>query len=247
VLNIRGNKKADPREYDQRIKRAKDYSLPGYNKNITALNILTHTAGFDDWMQALPLQTNNIGYYYSGEGFLYLQRWIEERENKALDSIDAFSFTNNANMDFSLPTTESNVVWGYKKNLQLVRPIWYSEYPYVHGTLCCKPRAFAEWWLNYLEDPDSLMFSALVEVGGAHYRTAGMGLLKTKDYELLWQHGNDTWFQNLLIHDKKTNTGFVVFTNAETGFDFINELLGAFFPDQLLAVNKEGLYVIEFQ
>ena len=250
VLEIKGLRNKSKNERDGRIKTAKDYAAlfksltPDQRKQITAKNILTHMAGFGDWMNpALNLDT--LVFLYSGEGFLYLQRWLEERENKQLDSIEGFQFMNSKAMDFSLGSAEKNVIWGHDLNREAVRPIWYSPYPYVHGTLCCKPKAFADWWLGYLEKPDSLLLLPQTDLVNFNQRTTGMGLFSVGPYQLLWQHGNDTYFQNLFIHDKNSNSGFVVFTNSQNGFEFINEILGEKYNDIGLAVSSAGLFLMK--
>ena len=246
VLVINANRRRSENEYDRRIKSSIDYRINPSKQSPTARKILTHTANFGDWMTPeLFLESTESGSFnYSGEGFLYLQRWIEERENKQIDSVEGFQFMNSEAMDFSLSTNIRNIVWGHNGNLKAVRPIWYSDYPYVHGTLCCKPKAFANWWLSYMEKPDSNLLNCQYNIDSTNARTAGLGLIETEFYELLWQHGNDTYFQNLFVHDKNTSSGFVVFTNSQNGFQFINEILGERFKKINLAVSSNGLFLI---
>lgn len=182
-------------------------------------------------------------YIYSDEAFLLLQYFLEYRYASEIEAIPGFESMAFPPLDFTFECTGNNCVSGYDEDMNFVRPLWQSDRVYIHGSLCCTAIDFASWWLQrYNEKPDNALFEPSPYLHPqSNKATLGAALLEKNGHRFIYQHGNDSFFQNLLIHDVNTGEGFVVFTNSANGFNFINDILYKKYPELNLNVSIFGL------
>ena len=97
-----------------------------YHKKLTTRHVLTHQTGFPNWRIKNPSNKLSFdfepgtNFQYSGEGFLYLQRALENKFNKTLASLmDSLLFD-------PLGMRNSGLIWDKKRDSQ--------RYDHWHGS-----------------------------------------------------------------------------------------------------------------
>lgn len=87
---------------------AKPYIKDPRIKQITARMVLSHTTGFPNWSGNRPVwiqRTPGTKFSYSGEGYIYLQKVVEEITNQSLDNYIKNNFLDPWGM------TSSSLIW----------------------------------------------------------------------------------------------------------------------------------------
>jgi CubicO group peptidase (beta-lactamase class C family) len=226
---------------------------------ITARIVLSHRTGFPNWRgDGKPLTihfTPGERFSYSGEGYIYLQRAVEQITGKALnDYMSGAVFT-------PLGMTSSSYVWrpdfdertatGHDADGKPVR-LWKPKEAGAASTLNTTVKDYALFveavlnrkglkaaTLREMEtpqialDPDCRIcidrepnaLSATLFWG------LGWGIQRTKQRTDLWHWGDNGTFKSFVMADPETKTGVVMFANSENGLaiakPIIAEAMGA--------------------
>jgi CubicO group peptidase (beta-lactamase class C family) len=212
---------------------------------ITARIVLSHRTGFPNWRgDGKPLTiyfTPGERFSYSGEGYVYLQRAVEQVTGKALnDYMTGAVFA-------PLRMTSSSYVWrpdfdertatghdGDGKPVRLWKPkeagaasslnTAVKDYaPFVEAVLNRKGLKAAT--LREMEtqqialDPDCRICidREPKELSATLFWGLGWGIQHTKHGDDLWHWGDNGAFKSFVMADPKTRTGVVMFANGENG------------------------------
>jgi CubicO group peptidase (beta-lactamase class C family) len=234
--------------------------IPGDDRlvKITARIVLSHRTGFPNWRGddgLLPIYfTPGERFSYSGEGYIYLQRVVEQITGKALNEyMTEAVFT-------PLGMTSSSYVW---------RPDFDALTATGHDsdgkpTELWKPReAGAASTLNTTAKDYALFVEAVLNGKGLKPATLrdmetpqialdpecricikrepkqlsknlfwglGWGIQRTDGSDVLWHWGDNGSFKCFVMADPKTRSGVVMFANSENGLEIakpvIDEAMG---------------------
>ena len=161
------------------------------HKLITARMVMTHTTGFPNWRKdgwrkggPLPVQFKpGTQYGYSGEGYLYLQRVVEQITGKSLNALMNEMLLEPAGMD------SSSYVWeqrfdkvasaGHDKagKAKVNRPLYRQAN--AAFSLYCTPNDYARFIMEVMKDDRSAeyslgqnsikkMLTPYIEINGSH-------------------------------------------------------------------------------
>ena len=219
-------------------------------QQITARRVLTHTTGLPNWARNEPLVfASDPGTFgYSGEGFVYLQRVIEE-------------LTDSPSADFvrrevlgPLGMRHSSLVWEDSFDsdgavghdfLAEPREKWRPEEANVAGTLHTTAADFARF-LREMASPTLVShatLSAMLEpasdvVDGVHW---GLGWALESwtppddgagPEPLFWHWGNNGVFRCYTTGSPSRGTALIVLTNSEVGQALTGPLVQSLFPGE---------------
>jgi CubicO group peptidase (beta-lactamase class C family) len=214
---------------------------PRFNQ-ITAIRVMNHTSGLPDWAlnQHLRLQlVPGQKWSYSNEGYLYLQRVLEQVTGEPFDAFVAHSILGPAGM------AHSSFVWqeayagematGYDRSGAPIEIHRYAR-PAAATTLYTSVRDYAQF-ITYIlasapaqrahESAVSLMLNPTVSVADASLFSwgLGLGLEKNNDDLFFFHRENSPGFQAFVIASRKTGSGVVVFTNSGNGLDAAPDII----------------------
>ncbi|CAM2771475.1 serine hydrolase domain-containing protein [Legionella worsleiensis] len=209
---------------------------------LTARHVLSHTTGLPNWSPDLsstltfdPKSDLGTGYSYSGEAFLYLQKVIETKTGKNLETLAKEYVFEPLRMGRSTfrpqPEDDKNIVVVHTQ-LEKSTPILEIEPP-LHSAASLLTTAndfskFMSAWLDSMDDP---IIKQAFEPKSAYSiaNTCGLGwhLYKNKDAVIAYQWGanpNTRSFIALNVTEKK---GAVFFTNSENGMSIATQILNS--------------------
>jgi len=225
---------------------------------ITARIVLSHRTGFPNWRGddgALPIYfTPGARFSYSGEGFIYLQRVIEEITGKRLNEyMNEAVFT-------PLGMTNSSYVWrpdfdaltatGHESDGKPV-PLWKPKEAGAASTLNTTARDYA-LFVEAVLDGRGLKPATLREMETPQvaldpecricikrepkqlsknlFWGLGWGVQRTDRGDALWHWGDNGSFKAFVMAEPKTKSGVVMFANSEKGLaiakPIIDEAMG---------------------
>jgi CubicO group peptidase (beta-lactamase class C family) len=220
---------------------------------ITARMVLSHTTGLPNWRpDGQPLRTlrpPGERFGYSGEGFVYLQRVIEQLTGEALDD-----HLRRAVLD-PLGMTATHFVWnddydtrvaiGYRAD-GTPHPIWKSDTANAAYSAYTTPRDLARLLLAVL-GPDSAQEFFLPETRAemlrphVNYRhlpalgwSLGWGIQQTANSFALWHWGSIPGFKTFAVAFPDRRFGIVLMTNSDNGLKvcerILTDVIGGDFP-----------------
>lgn len=224
--------------------------------SITPRMVLTHTAGLPNW-GGTPLEVRydpGERWSYSGEGFVYLQRALEEKMGLTLDEIarrEVFA---------PLGMSSSSYVWrpGYEDRaatghdligepVDKRKPTTGNAAASLHTTAGDYGRFVAAVLrgegLTAATLEDMLADHAEVrdwqsgDVVPRLFWGLGWGLQHGERGKALWHWGDNGTFRCFVIAYPEEEAGLVYFTNSENGLAIAGDLLSELFPDSNHAVN----------
>jgi CubicO group peptidase (beta-lactamase class C family) len=222
---------------------------------ITARHVLSHTTGFPNWRprgdKTLKMYfTPGDRFSYSGEGFVYLSKVVEEITGESLQA-----FVKRTVLD-PLDMESSDLVW---------RSDYESRKTFTHdwvgglsgrgkpdksnaaASLHTTANDYAKFVIAMLNGTGlkpataRLMLTpqASVTLAGAFSLNApdakrspsvswglGWGLEKTQDGMSFWHWGDNGDTKAFVLADPKQKTGLVMFSNSANGLSIVNELVG---------------------
>lgn len=220
---------------------------------ITARYILSHRTGFPNWRgDGNPLTirfTPGERFSYSGEGFVYLQKVVEQLTGKSLnDYMTEAVFV-------PLGMTSSSYVWradydsrtaaghdGSGQVREKVKPKDANAAASLHTTASDYAR-FVEAVLNKeglkqstlkaMEQPQIAVNPECMnctdrqpkELSKAVFWGLGVGIQRTKEGESLWHWGDNGAFKCFFVAYPKQKIGLVLFTNGENGLSIASEVV----------------------
>jgi len=236
-----------------------DISNDPYLNKLTTRIVLSHQTGFPNWRSdsdsgKLYFKFEpGTKFSYSGEGFEYLRRALENKFNKTLDKL----------MDSVLlkPLRMRDTrYWG--RDLDTNRfAMWHNgqgnRYPYAIKTpvnaaddLITTIKDYSKLGVSVINGaglPDSIyadMIRPQVKTKEDYYRGLGWGLVKgLPDGEYALEHGgSDIGVRTMAIFMPKSKKGIVVMTNADNGMFISDRIIRLALPlgTKLLEIMNKG-------
>ena len=217
---------------------AKDPNL----KKLTTRHILSHQTGFPNWRYMnssgkLDFQfTPGTNYQYSGEGFEYLRKALENKFNKTLDQLAYELVFKPLKMDdtsfyWTKETDESRFAIGYN-------PDGIPYEIFKNKTACA-----ADDLLTTIEDYGNFLVSVMnsdglskkvfdamlthqVETKVGKYYGLGFEIYDLGNGEMALSHGgSDKGVQTIVFILPKSKKGILIFTNVDDGHKVYEKLL----------------------
>lgn len=228
-----------------------------FSKKLTTRHVLSHQSGFDNWrwMNSTGKLTFNFEpgtrFNYSGEGFEYLQKAIEGKFHKSLDTLsDSILFK-------PLCMYNTRHGWDGQKNFARYSRMFDSEGKEMVKTDYSIQASAAAGLTTTIAD---LTRFALEVLNGAHLSKAlyrdmvkpqavinpnlsqGLGwriVNKLPDNEFALEHaGNDPGVASLIVLLPNSKRAVVVLTNGDNGLFMCNNIVRAAFADGALIIFK---------
>jgi len=229
-------------------------------QRVTARHVLSHSSGMGNWEDA------NIGrfsfapgeqFLYSGEGYMYLQRVVEELTGRPLGPymqervLDPFDMI------------DSSYTWRDRYERQAARghggrdggagtrwPEAYAAYS-LYSTPTDYARVLVELMRTVPGDADRLnqetldrMLTPRTPIDDTLSWGLGWGVLRTDRGDYFWHWGDMRDYQHFTIASRARRHGLVVMTNSEHGLpvcrDIVAELMGLPFAHPLDTVLRLG-------
>jgi CubicO group peptidase (beta-lactamase class C family) len=221
-------------------------------KKITARIVLSHRTGFPNWRGDGSLTihfTPGDRFSYSGEGYVYLQRVVEQITGKALNE-----FMTEAVLT-PLEMTSSSYVWrpdfdertatGHNADGKPV-PLWKPKEAGAASTLNTTVKDYALFveavlnrkgltsaTLREMETPQIALDPECrncierqpKELSRNLFWGLGWGIQRTK-YDELWHWGDNGAFKSFVMAAPKTKAGVVMFANSENGLAIAKPVIG---------------------
>jgi CubicO group peptidase (beta-lactamase class C family) len=214
-------------------------------QKITARLVLSHRTGFPNWRRdGNPLTiyfTPGERFSYSGEGFVYLQRAVEQIEGKPLDEVM------NALVFAPLGMTSSSYVWrpdfdqrtatGHDSD-RAPQDLWKPKEAGAASTLNTTARDYALFvaavangvglkrsTFREMETPQIAVNPECTnctdksprELSKTIFWGLGWGIQKNPSDASLWHWGDNGSFKCFVVANPARRSGAVMFTNSENG------------------------------
>lgn len=211
-------------------------------KLITARMVLSHTTGFPNWSGDAPPSIQRIPgsrFGYSGEGYLYLQKVVEEITNQSLDRYMR-------NQVFSpLEMNESSYVW--RPDYQTLAsnghdrsgtpfPVPKTTKAISAGSLRTTAGDYAKF-LRGMMTPGSVdsplltaetlkkMLTPQVNLSLLIDWGLGWGLERTYNGSFFWHLGDAGIYKSFALASNNLKTGLVILTNSENGLEDCRDII----------------------
>lgn len=212
------------------------------SKKITTRLILSHQTGFPNWRYLNKDKKLNFlfdpgtGYQYSGEGFEYLRKALENKFKKSLQQLaDELIFT---------PLKMHDTRYTWNKNVDTARlALNYDREGNTYETVKNKTPNAADDLLTTIEDYGKFLVSVMNSEGltgevfndmttpqvptknGKHFGL-GFEIYSFNDGNTALTHGgSDKGVQTIVFMFPKTKQGLLIFTNADDGYKVYEKLL----------------------
>jgi CubicO group peptidase (beta-lactamase class C family) len=225
---------------------------------ITARHVLSHTTGFpnwrpDNWSDApKPLRIKaepGARFGYSGEGYVWLQRVVEQITGETLDVYLRRTVLEPLDM------RDSSFVW--EERFEAVhasphdgkgdpRDKWRPRAALAAGTLQTTATDYARFMQAVLRDERSdgspgtwLARESTVDPERGLGWSLGLGYEEAEGGDVFWQWGDDGTFKALVAGSHARGVAVVVFTNAERGLNVARAVV-----ERVLG---EGLRFLDFR
>lgn len=230
-----------------------------YLDKITTRIVLSHQTGFPNWRTdngGTQLQFNfepGTKFGYSGEGFEYLRRALENKFHKPLNVLmDTYLFKplgmNNTQYWSKDLDTSRFAMWhngqGNKYSVSIQTPVNAADDLITTVEDYCKLGIAA---MNGLGLPDTLfadMIHPQVKVKENYYRCLGWGLVKDlPGGEYALEHGgSDIGVRTMAVFLPGSKSGVVVMTNADNGMFVTDQVIKRALPAgaQILETMNKG-------
>ncbi|OKH38014.1 serine hydrolase [Calothrix sp. HK-06] len=221
---------------------AKPYIDDPKIKLITARMVLSHTTGFPNWSGDEPLKINfppGTRFSYSGEGYLYLQKVVEEITEQPLNEYLRSSILTPLEMSNSslvwLPSYESTASYGHDRQSKPV-PIGKPKRASAAGSLRTTATDYAKFLMAIMQpgtnDSPRLtettlnqMLQPQVKINQFLGWGLGWGLEKMGNENFFWHWGDVNTFKIFTLASRKFGTGIVILTNSQNGLKICPEIV----------------------
>lgn len=226
-------------------------------KKITARIVLTHKTGFPNWRyenKGMELDIRfepGSEFNYSGEGFVYLSRVVEQICQAPIEELIQREVFDPLSMENSFmllpPDLEPYHAFGhFDKNPSA--GIWQPKRANVASSIRSESQDFAKFMMAIMEGegldediwnimlteqvaiPEDHIFQTLLDIKGFGL---GFGIEPTPFGEVVGHGGNNGDFQSYFQVDRKRKLGFVFFTNSNKAFDYNNRAKALDFSQEL--------------
>lgn len=219
------------------------------SKRLTTRHILSHQTGFPNWRYSTKSKKLDFQfepgsqYQYSGEGFEYLRKALENKFNKKLNQLAS-------ELIFEpLEMTDTHYIWNNTINEKRVA-IGYDTKGKPYETVKNKSANGADDLLTTVEDYGKFLVSVMngdglsekvfddmvtAQVATKNGKHFGLGFeiynFKNGDYAL--SHGGaDNGVQTLVFIYPKTKKGLIIFTNVDDGYKVYEKILNHYLGEQ---------------
>ncbi len=201
---------------------------------ITARHVLSHTTGWPNWRpEGQPLRRERApgkGFGYSGEGYNYLQRVVEQLVGRPLDA-----YMKDALLD-PLGMTHSSYAWATPDNLGMAMGhdrAGNTADPFTGArleaasSLHTTPHDLARFLVALMSPgdepwrlrPEGLaeMLRARIHLTPAVFWGLGWGLEDTGDGRMIWHWGDNPGYKCFVLASLEAQTGVVIMANGDGG------------------------------
>jgi len=209
---------------------------------ITMRRVLCHTTGFQNWRSEKPLRIHfepGERFSYSGEGYMYLQRVVEEVTGLPLEE-----FIERALLG-PLGMADSSYVWSDRYEGRMAHPhdeegkageLRRRSEAKSASSLYSTSRDIARFVIENME-PSSRgghhlshetvdeMLRPQMRVNDSVSWGLGWGLQHADDVDSFWQWGDNGGYKNFAIASRERGKGVVVLTNGANGLKLCEELV----------------------
>ena len=210
-------------------------------QEVTVRMALNHTSGLPNWASgSLGFDsTPGAKWQYSGEGFVLLQRAVEEVTGKPLDKLmieQVFKPQAMRHSDYIWNSQlEQNMLSGNKAN-GTPRARWDFTTPIAPVTLYTSAADYGKFLVTLLNDGHLLkqITETPVTVDPRLNLSWGLGwgIERTKDDLFIWHWGNNPGYRAFVIASVWTGNGFVMLTNSENGLKLAKPITQKVLPGE---------------
>ncbi len=208
-------------------------------QDVTVRMLLNHTAGLPNWADG-PLRFDSAPasrWAYSGEGYVLLQRAVEQVTGQGLDQVMRELVFQPLAMDHSdyvlNDAIAPRLLQGTKAN-GAPRAVRAFTEPVAAFSLYTTAADYGKWLVALLNDEAMLkqMSAAPVVVDPALGLSWGLGLgiEHTPSESFVWQWGNNTGYRAFAIAGMASGDGLVMLTNSENGLELAQALAQQVLP-----------------
>ncbi|MBN3521088.1 beta-lactamase family protein [Algoriphagus lutimaris] len=214
---------------------------------ITGRMVLSHKTGFPNWRKnrnsnKLEIKFDpDTKFGYSGEGFVYLQKVMEQIERKSLELIAQEFVFQPLQMHRSFlifPETDDFAVGHNPKNEpnQKFMPKEANAAYSLHTTAedyskflleLMYPSLIDSAFVSDMISQETLMDSKDPSLGWG----LGLGINTTSLDQYIWHWGDNGTFRAFFIFSPKTEVGLVYFTNSQNGLSIVKRMVHLTFSD----------------
>lgn len=204
-------------------------------REITVRMILSHTSGLPNWRWDRPLELQfepGTKFQYSGEGFVWLARVVEEVTGRSLEDLVQ------ARVFGPLGMKSSSLVW--QEHFAKDFAVGHNEYGEARdpdmtseANAASSMRTTARDYALFLQavlSGDALseplrkqLFKPQVEVAPGVAWGLGWGLQETGGGRAIFQWGDNPGYKAFVTADVASRNGIVVLTNSDNGMALMNE------------------------
>lgn len=218
-----------------------------WHKKLTARNILSHQSGLPNWRTALESKKLEFqfepgtGYNYSGEGFEYLRKALENKLNKSFEEISDSVLFHPLQMNstrFRWKAGIDSSVFAFRHNSE------GKEYKFQGGfdvsaaggilTTIDDYAKFCIYVINKAELSNSL-YNEMISTQANIKEDIDQGLgwqivrnLPNNEYALLHE-GGEWGISTIAIVMPKSKSGIIVFTNSDVGDKVYTKIIENYF------------------
>lgn len=224
------------------------------HKKITTRHILSHTAGFKNWRTGeLTIDTEpGTNYFYSGEGFEYLRKSLENKFSKPLNEIiDSVLFKplelKDATMIWHKDIDESKFAYWYDVSGQHYEYMDYKFHnPNAADDIMITLDDFMKFGVHVLQKANlsERLFNEMVTPQVRIHDNANQGLgweiidsLPGNEY-FICHDGEDPGVNTTIILFPNSQKGIIILTNGDNGRIVSNKIIRSTFSIGEVMVNK---------
>ena len=208
---------------------------------ITARMVLSHTSGLPNWARLRPLTLQSDPgrrWSYSGEGYIYLQRVVEEITKTPLDVFLREIVLLPIGMEHSsfvwLPSLEESALPGYSA-AGVASPIAQFKTPLASSTLYTTLNDYAQFVARMLDPTNGSTFSmeeqSQVVVRPDLALAWGLGVAIERTKRRAYFHwGSSPGFQSFFMCQPATRRSVLFLTNSDNGLALVDTFVHAGIP-----------------
>jgi CubicO group peptidase (beta-lactamase class C family) len=213
---------------------AKPYTLDPKINLVTIRRVLSHTTGFPNWSGDEPVKIKfqpGTKFSYSGEGFIYLQKVVEEITQQPLHQYI------NSSILAPLQMNSSSLIWqsafqetasdGHDRKGKAI-PMGKPKLASAAGSLRTTAEDYAKFLIAMMrpgsidsptltEDSLTNMLQPQIQINKSLDWGLGWGLEKLGDERFFWHWGDLVSFKSFTMANRESGSGIVIFTNSQNG------------------------------
>lgn len=225
-----------------------DISKDPRHQKLTTRMIFCHQTGFPNWRwmnkdKKLGFEFDpGTKYQYSGEGFEYLRKAIENKFHKSLEDLAKEMIFQPLNMN------DTSYVWNEKNDSERI-VIGYDNSGKPYDIVKNKTPSAADDLITSVEDYSKFLVSVMnndllsktvfeemktkqVKIKENKFFGLGFEIYELGNNEIALSHGgSDKGVNTIAVILPKTKQGLVIFTNVEDGYKIYETIINRYFGD----------------